>query len=184
MLKSTHKKLREARFFLDLLNRDVTESMLDGPEDGDFLLSAYLTAARAVTFALQKETGGGEAYRTWFDSWYTRLHSDDQALLTLFKEQRNKAEKEGGAELQTVTTTVSLDEFLQEYSSRVHLTGTQYVSEPQSGAPRPNISLIKSEPRFTALPHESVTDVCRRNLELLVRLVRDYQMDHQPPPVS
>ena len=55
MIEATQKKLREARFFVRLLNQVSQEAVRNEPEAFEFYLSAFLLAARSTTFALQYE---------------------------------------------------------------------------------------------------------------------------------
>ena len=59
MIEATLKKLREAKFFLSLLNRESQKTVRNGPESFEFYLNAFLSAARSVTFALRS------ALSTW-----------------------------------------------------------------------------------------------------------------------
>lgn len=62
MIAATQKKLREARFFLGFLRR---RDRVTPPEreEFEFYLSAFLSAARSVTFALENEEAA--KYKEW-----------------------------------------------------------------------------------------------------------------------
>ena len=67
MIPMTEMKLREAKFFFGHLHDTGRKSVRNEPEEFAFYLSAFLSAARAVTFALQFEDKPG--YDTWFTPW-------------------------------------------------------------------------------------------------------------------
>ena len=55
MIEATQKKLREARFFLSHLETENRRAVRNEPEAFDYFMSAFVSAARSVTFALQAE---------------------------------------------------------------------------------------------------------------------------------
>ena len=103
----TLKKLREARFFLAKNETSRTTNL--EREDFEFYLSAFLSAARSVTFALQAQVQQQE-YRSRFDAWLTTLSKADSDRLKVLVEQRNMALKTGNPEVQTEIEMVPLDD--------------------------------------------------------------------------
>jgi hypothetical protein len=97
VIELTQKKLREVRFFLIALDEARQKVVRNEPEETDFSLSAFLSAARAVTWALAWEEP--EKYQNWKDGWFARQSEDDGRLLKFFVEQRNYTQKRGGAEV-------------------------------------------------------------------------------------
>jgi hypothetical protein len=67
MIPLTQKKLREAGFFLNKLSAEGQQVVRSEQESFEFYLSAFLSSARAVTFALQKEQ------KEKYDAWFPRL---------------------------------------------------------------------------------------------------------------
>ena len=67
-------KLDGAKFFMERL-----EENQDDPRAFYHYVSAVLSAARSVDYALRKEAG--ERYRRWFQTWQQRLQDDDRAFL-------------------------------------------------------------------------------------------------------
>jgi hypothetical protein len=61
-IPQTQKKLREAHFFL--ARQQERARGIPAPEEFEFSLSAFLSAARSVTFALHQEKK--EQYNAWF----------------------------------------------------------------------------------------------------------------------
>src|SRR5258706_6051871 len=91
MIEATQKKLREATFFLSHLDREGTQAMLSPAEAFEFYLSAFLSAARSVTFVLEAEEP--EKYRAWSRTWRATLTESDRQLLGEFTTARNRAVK-------------------------------------------------------------------------------------------
>jgi hypothetical protein len=95
MIPKTQKRLRGAQFFLQDLQKRARVFESD-PEEFEFVLDAFLSAARSVTFVLKKEQK--DKYNDWFEPvWWKNLGKDNQDFLDDMKERRNAAEKEGDA---------------------------------------------------------------------------------------
>lgn len=78
-------KIREAEYFLERMRSTK------GKHEFGFNLSAFLGAARSVTFYLKKEHGGNEL----FDAWYEKKISEMSEVFEFLKESRNYVQKEG-----------------------------------------------------------------------------------------
>ena len=74
---NTRFKLDEARHYLTLL-----DSLLDKPERFLYTFSAYLSAARSVTFLMQAEFSKDKAFEEWYRS------KVNHALFRLFNDLR------------------------------------------------------------------------------------------------
>ena len=169
MLERTRKKLREADYFLGALTSSQPGAFNKEPEAADFHLSAFVTAARAVTFVLRKEQGG--VYETWKLGWFANLTADDKALMDFFVERRNEVQKEGDFEYDVTVRTVSLGEFLKEFYAQ----GGTFYSTGMPGTPQPTFQ--KVERRFAVRPEDTVPALCRRYLDLVKQLVADFERD-------
>jgi hypothetical protein len=178
VLDRAHKKLREAEFFLGLLIAADSAVIKRAPEAPDFYLSAFLTAARSVTFAMSKDHG--ESTEEWNIEWISRLSADDAALMRFFVKQRNKVQKEGSADIEVTFATVSLTEFVAELDAN----GGAYFGSHMPGMSQPTAN--RTETRFRAKPDVSVGAVCRSYLDLLKRLISDFEHGHpdSKPTVS
>lgn len=80
-------KLREADFFLEKL-RNAPDI-----DDARYYFSAFLSAARSVTFALQKCIGGMAHFDTWYEDRQKELK--DHPTATYFKTIRDQVIHEG-----------------------------------------------------------------------------------------
>ena len=70
-LEGTHRKLREADFFLQ-----QCKLTLDQPEILGYYLSAFISAARSVTFVLQVEIGKNHEFKAWYSKKQEYMKND------------------------------------------------------------------------------------------------------------
>ena len=80
------RKFREARFFLRHLVDGAQKAVPNEPEAFGFYLSAFLSAARSVIFALQCEEK--KTYNEWFPKFKASLSSEEKELLDFMNTQR------------------------------------------------------------------------------------------------
>jgi hypothetical protein len=86
---ATQKKLREARFFYDLLVSAEKQIMKQNGEASDFYLSAFLTATRSVSSVL--ETEEKQRFRPWYKQWKRRLTASESFASSLSAEAKRLA---------------------------------------------------------------------------------------------
>jgi hypothetical protein len=77
-----------AKHFVDLLDKHRQHQVL-----ALYYFDAFLSAARAVTWALQAECRGLPGFEQWYGAWVQRMKS--QPSVAVFRDWRNEAEKEG-----------------------------------------------------------------------------------------
>jgi len=87
------RKLREASFFLGEMSKREGSSRLETEEEFGYCLSAFLSAARSVSFVLRKENP--VTYEAQRDKWLTKAQLDTRAIMDFMRDQRNAALKEG-----------------------------------------------------------------------------------------
>lgn len=90
------EKLCEAEFFLGQLRSSRRESL-----DARCYFSAFVSAARSVTWVLQASMNGVNGFETWYRIVQAKLKSDP--LAPFFVEIRNLSEKTGENPLNRVT---------------------------------------------------------------------------------
>jgi hypothetical protein len=93
-LRRIEKKLREAEFFLFHL-KQREQYPLGNAEELDFLLSAFLSAARTVDYRLRHEQGDG--YRAWRKEWDERMDPNDRLLVKFIDDDRALEVHESGS---------------------------------------------------------------------------------------
>jgi|RhiMetdeSRZDD1v2_1073273.scaffolds.fasta_scaffold196017_3 hypothetical protein len=102
-------KLREAEFFLDQL-RDASRLSFEA----DCYFSAFVSAARSVTFAMQASLKGVPGFRDWYESAQEQLKTDP--LAPFFVEIRNEVLHTGTNPL----NRVSLNHLRDDLARQLH----------------------------------------------------------------
>jgi hypothetical protein len=173
--EATRKKLREAAFFLYQLSL-VDKALVSNnePEAADFYLSAFLTAARAVQFALNNERA--DEWKAWIFGWRSHRTEAQLAHYDYLVDQRNKVEKEGGPDITRRNLAVSVQDFMREISDK----GGGFSISQMPGLPPPTFS--KQATTLTARPDQTLSAACQPLYEVMKDLVDDFERDH--PQVS
>jgi len=155
------KKLREVLFFYCHLSHGKTVVEPER-EDVDFFLSAFLSAGKSVIGFFDEEQN-----RAWFDSWKMGLVEDDRKLLKDMMHQRNLEVHEGGADV--------IPEFeVAPVNSRD--TSPGYENSTFARLPVPALPVRRKGYYFWIDGKRlDVNSISWRYLELLLKLVSDYQ---------
>lgn len=171
MIDVTQKKLREARFFMHILGNANRQPVRNEPEEFEFYLSAFLSAARAVTWALQHEQK--DRYDAWFPSWLNKRGEEDQAFLKAMIEHRNFVQKRGGAELNQEWEDIPVTEIRMD--NRAHPAyGFHWFGPP--GTPAPTVGMPVYSFKGSG---DDVISACQLYLQLLDNLVGEFIEDHK-----
>lgn len=145
-----------AKHFLDLMQRHRHHQVL-----ATYYFDAFLSLARSVTWALQKECAHLPGFEQWYATWQRRLRQDPRA--TAFLELRNEAEKEGPHR-----PAVGF-----QYEMKHALNGTVRV-----GQLRAQLRLPRVKPGMDAIAE------ARGYIELLTELVEDGRRHGYPTPTN
>ena len=169
MIEATQKKLREVRYFLSLLEQEAHAS--GSPrEPVEFLLSAFVSAARSVTFVLEAERG--ETYAEWSLKWRATRTDEERKLLSRFTEARNRAVKrqtpliQEGQRLQHVQSAGLPPELMFFFFE-------DEEDKPSLLSPRILLSRLRADE--TA---EEILPLCRSYESILSALVSDFIAHH------
>ena len=189
MIERTQKRLREAQFFYrrldsskDLLGRDKDE-----PEAFEFYLSAFIQVARTVPWVLQSEEK--EKYDAWNPIWEQQLSSEEHELLKFTKKIRNEAVKRGVIETVAEWENIDLYELLKVSKPSIESMIFDVTRQhPAYGVHRswlpgtepPSVNLVRRIFHFERKGvKEGVTATCRRYLDYLEKLVREFEQAHK-----
>jgi hypothetical protein len=173
MIEATQKKLREAQYFLHRLLNEGQKPLHNESEEFAFCLSAFLSAARSVTFALQYEEKAN--YDGWFLPWFEKLSAEDQDLFGFLKDQRNNVQKRGGADV------ISASEFVP-----ITPLWTELLALTPFGFPSFGEEVFPTQVSMPVLLFQSkhgdkeVMEACKRYMELLETLVKDFLTNNGP----
>jgi len=108
-IEATRLKLAEAEFFYRKL-ADADGRLVSGePEAFGFYLSAFLSAARSVTYALQAERKA--QYDIWYHNWAEALPKEQEDLLKHFNTQRVATVHRKGAAIESELEAISQSEY-------------------------------------------------------------------------
>jgi len=169
MIDSTRNKLKEAAFFYNALAAHERRIMQPEPEVFGYYLSAFLSAARSVADYLLAEEG--ERYRAWFATRKALLTEDEQELLRFTNEERTNSVHVAGPRVDHSQEFVSGHELALEMGAA---GGHFEVWSAPLGIPIPQVA--RPTAKFSARDEEaSVSDTCRRYLQLLSSLVDEYE---------
>ena len=189
-IPQTHKKLREAKFFLHRLLEKAKAVIIHDSEEFGFYLSAFLNAGYSVPEVLRTENSQSAQskreknqrkkwYQKWLQDWEKELTPTESELWEFADDQRGREVHRKGAEVKPNIEDVPLSEIPVE--NRDHPAYGVHVSGPPEkfSTPPPKIGLRVYYFELAGA-HEKTTKICRRYLELLEKLVHGFEQS-QPP---
>jgi hypothetical protein len=171
MIERSRRKLDEARFFYGHLVKERQRKIISyNPREFRFYFSAFIQAARSVTWTLGSEEP--DRWRAWEPKWKAERSDEEQKLLDLMNELRLDEAKRGGANALMEWEEEALHALLDLEPWRRHpwlprvpqpkTFHTAYYFEHESGK-------------------EEVTALCKRYLDFLDKMLNDFCADNQPP---
>jgi hypothetical protein len=180
--QSTQLKLEEAKFFLDQLAPNYGKE-----KKFDFYLSAFISAARSVTWVMRAEYSDAKGWEEWFES--LEPSKEETSLLKGTTEVRNRAQKyeplqtmtqlrvEGlkipDADLPRVTEALARSSTGQLPAHVGGSRGNYFVDiEVEGERLRLPASTVLFDRRLEEFPDKNILEVCNAYYEALERLVR------------
>ena len=166
------KKLRETEFFYRALRAERERTWRPEPEAMDFYLSAFLSSARSVTLALQKDQK--VQYDAWFPDWFVNTLTDEERTrMDFLRDQRNSNLKEGETASSSGTEQVPISELQRELA----LGGGSYRVWGSSipGTALQPTTVSRRVLSFDEPFGQNVVVVCEEHLAVLRRLVTEFQ---------
>ena len=170
MIEATQKKLKEAQFFMAQLERELSSSGHNPSEAVEFYFSAFLSAARSVTFVLEAEEPS--KYREWSPVWRQSRSENERRLLSRFTDARNRA-------LKCETPKVAEDHLASSlFNSYDNVPiGVRMLWEEEDFQP---LGFRVLRCRLTPDDvEEEVVPLCREYAALLSHLVSDFMEAHR-----
>ena len=171
MIERTQRRLRQARFFYEHLLKARHQPEGD-PEAFRFYFSAFIQAARSVTWTLSNEEP--DKWKAWEPNWAANRSEEEQKLLKIATHLRNVEVKEGGANLPMELEEVVIDAFVE--TSRVEASSpmggiTVWGQVRKQKVKRP-VHYFQDEDG-----KEEATALCLRYLDFLEKMVGDFCAD-------
>jgi hypothetical protein len=184
MIPETQRKLDEALFFFKHLYKGAMGPPSNAPEFG-YYLSAFLSAARSVTFVLQAEEK--QHYDTWYPSWEARLVEDDRKLWKFMNDQRVAEVHQDGADVDRAMELRTVPQIFGMQGRALVRSAIETALPGQFGTPHVIFAPPLSPPVVEVVPiHRfrlgkrgvDVRDACAMYLDLLTALVREFIAVH------
>ncbi|GEM_PF-2728791 len=163
----TRDRLNEASFFLS--------KMSEGADDWDvfrFNLSAFLAAARNVTWIMQKQYADFDGFKEWLIA--KQIAMNENPLMKYFKEQRNQITKQ-----RSITSSFPVSVHLDENDpskvcSIFFIDGTGGTSQPL------RLDLVPMDKPgsvyyFNDYPKKDVLSLCKDYLREVEKIVVDWE---------
>ncbi len=186
-LPQTHKKLREARFFLRHLQEKAEAVAVHDSEEFDFYLSAFLNANWSVgkvlrTEFLQTDQTARDSpqrrkwFTDWFSNWKKGLTTTQQDLWKFADDQRGIEVHQKGANVRAETEFIPLTHLPREDRSHPAY-GFHWFGPPTMPPPKIGLRVHYFERNDSA---EKAIDTCRRYFELARKLVQDFEQASPP----
>jgi hypothetical protein len=171
MIERTQRRLRQVRFFYQHLVNARQQTRGD-PEAFRFYFSAFIQAARSVTWTLSNEQP--DMWKAWEPNWAANQSEEEQKLLKIATHLRNVEVKEGGANLPTELEEAVIDAFVE--TSRVEASNpmggiTVWGQFRKQKVKRP-VHYFQDEDG-----KEEATALCLRYLYFLEKMVGDFCAD-------
>lgn len=170
MLEATHKKLSEAKFFLEKFAAEERDILRQNSEAGEYYLSAFLAAARSAGDIVAAEAG--DEYRRWWLRRKETLTDDERNLLRVTNQQRVATIHIRGVDVNHQSRTVPLHKLQAELRRKGG--DLQYSHLPGTPAPTTSETWLA----FAEYPNDTAVDICNRYLSLLSRLLQEYESHH------
>ena len=174
MNQETHRKLNEAQSCYHLLRKHegfTQSNIIEKPEEFHNSLSAFLSAARSVTFVLQAEQR--QAYQAWFPGWQNGLNPDEKQLFKFFNNQRIEEVHKLGADLIEEKEAIPVTELIPD--DRLHPAYQYGVTESAPVGTPPSMVYRRFYYFKIQETRKRVTAWCQEYLTLLERLVQEFE---------
>jgi hypothetical protein len=179
MLEATRRKLGEARFFYQRLLNERQQTFRHDPAAFRYYFSAFIQAARSVTWALGKEEK--EKWKAWEPKWESTLADEDKKLLAFTNKLRQDEVHRGGTNPTVELEEVALHELL---SANLDVEPRPIAAYPHHLHKLPGVAPSTASRPVYYFEHEDgkeeVTALCVRYLEFLEKMVNDYSADNYP----
>ena len=184
MIPETQRKLDEALFFFRHLYKTAGSPPSNGPEFG-YYLSAFLSAARSVTFVLQAEEK--QHYDSWYPSWEAHLVEDDRKLWKFKNGQRVREVHRDGADVDRAMELRTVQQIFGMQGQALMRSAIETAPRGPFETPHVIFAPPQSPPLLEVVPiHRfrigkrgvDVRDACGMYLDLLTALVREFIAAH------
>ena len=171
MVEAAHKRLREAEYFLRSAREYGIKRFHRSPEEMEYLVNAFLNAARGVQNAARHSEGA--AFKHWYSTWESSLSDDERLLLVSMIDKRNEVTHAG-------ESNSAWDmEWVPSSRLPVNRDGGYAIVLALPGIAESAIGIRVTYFEIGATTLEAV-ECCSQYFDLMVRLLADYELSTQP----
>lgn len=175
-MTNTREKLLEAKYFLD--------RMIEKQSERDFFqynLSAFLSAARSITFFMQEEYGKANGFDQWYTNKQTHMRADkttrflnDKRVMTIHQ----KPVKPAAHVKVTASATVGINVSASAIVTRANGTVEKIGPEPKpklelKSAPVKPETVTEWQWYFHEIKDKDVVTLCKEHIRKLEDLVEE-----------
>jgi hypothetical protein len=188
-MSRTGQKLDEAHFFLYMLEKHYSNN----PEVG-YYLSAYISAARSVTWIMRSEYQERSGWKEWFAS--KTPDYDEFQFLKKINDLRIRTEKIGPIKLHYMISfvipaenlTKELEELIEKnqgrpFKGRLEILGNNASKTETVVGDNYCQTILEFDRRYIALdgfPNDDILDVCKKYYSMLKQLVNECEEKYGP----
>jgi hypothetical protein len=173
LVENVEKKLREARFFLEKMDKHERIAFVD-KEPFDFYLSAFLNAGMSVrgAFHVRQDRKRNEAIKKWKRKWEAQVTPNEKSLWDFMLEDRIHEVHISGSRRIGKTENRELGPGTHSLAG-----GTHEVSAPPDVFPA---AIIRTHAYYFTIDgtDRKVTEACWEYLALLEQMVAKFKADH------
>jgi hypothetical protein len=170
MIEAAQRKLREAKFFYQHLANERYRGHDADPEEFRFYFSAFIGAARSVTWIMQKEER--DRYAAWEPRWKAQLSPEDQKLEKLTNRLRVDEVKHLGADISATVEEMSAGELMEEMGGQAAFLDSLYPGASKLKSSRPRFFFENDDGRADLLA------LCKQYLSYLESKVHSFLVAH------
>src|SRR5262249_14790727 len=180
MIELTRRKLDEARFFYQhLLKERQQKTYRHDPRAFRFYFSAFIQAARSVTWTLGKEET--EKWKAWRPKWESTLTDEDKRLMAFTNKLRQDEVHHGGTNPTVMLEEVELHELLSANLSGGSWHPAYYQQLRRRLPGVPSSKVFRPAYYFEGKDgKEEVTVLCKRYLDFLEKMLNDFCAENYP----
>jgi len=180
LIDATQRKLREAQFFHNLLDQESRRPNRTD-EAFRFYLSAFISAARSISWVLKKEET--EKYLAWNPQWEAQLNPEERKLLKLTNKLRVDEVHRSGASTIVEWEEIAIGEFMgAEFDHAGYQYGMRSSASPGTlGFPAPPKAKRAAYYLQDDQTKTKVTVKCEEYLAYLKKMVEAFLAAHPEP---
>jgi len=174
-MNNTKKKLEEAKYFLEQM-----QAYVEDPKKFVFNLSAFLSAARSVTFVMQSEFKSSPGFDDWYEDKKKEMANDKDfeffnklRVATIHKKPVVPHKKIKISISETIATSESIT--IRVIDKEGNVVSEQTVkSEPQKNKPSQETEVTtKHSWYFEERPNDDLLELCNKYIQKIEKLVEE-----------